>query len=215
MTILVFLLDDHEIVRRGLADLLEVEDDITVVGQAATAAQALAWMLALRPHVAVLDVRLPDSDGVSVGRELRSSMTPPPACLLLTSHSDDEALLSAIMAGACGYLIKQIRGVDLVGAIRTVARGGSLLDPTATAAMRQRMRRGRVPDDPRYAMLSAQQRRILDHIADGRTNHQIGAHMHLTEKTVKDNVSTLLHKLGVTPRTEAAVFATERRRPDR
>ena len=215
MTISVFLLDDHEIVWRGLADLLEAEDDIVVVGEAATAAQALTQVPALLPDVAVLDVRLPDGDGVSVCRELRSSITPAPACLMLTSHSDDEALFGAIMAGASGYLLKQVSGVDLVGAIRTVAAGGSLLDPTAATAVLERMRRGWMPDDPRYATLSPQERRILDHIADGRTNRQIGAEMHLAEKTVKNYVSSLLHKLGVTRRTEAAVFATELRRPGR
>jgi two-component system, NarL family, response regulator DevR len=215
MTISVFLLDDHEIVRRGLADLLAPEDDITLVGEAATAAQALARVPALAPDVAVLDVRLPDGDGVNVCRDLRSSVTPPPACLMLTSHSDDEALFAAIMAGASGYLLKQVSGIDLVGAIRTLAAGGSLLDPTATAAVLDRMRRGWMPDDPRYATLSPQERCILDHIADGRTNRQIGAEMHLAEKTVKNYVSSLLHKLGVTRRTEAAVFATELRRPDR
>ena len=215
MTISVFLLDDHEIVRRGLADVLEAEDDIAVVGEAATAAQAVTQVPALLPDVAVLDVRLPDGDGVSVCRELRSSITPAPACLMLTSHSDDEALFGAIMAGASGYLLKQVSGVDLVGAIRTVAAGGSLLDPTAATAVLERMRRGWMPDDPRYATLSPQERRILDHIADGRTNRQIGAEMHLAEKTVKNYVSSLLHKLGVTRRTEAAVFATELRRPGR
>jgi two-component system, NarL family, response regulator DevR len=215
MTISVFLLDDHEIVRRGLADLLEAEDDIAVVGEAATAAQAVAQVPALLPDVAVLDVRLPDGDGVSVCRELRSSVTPAPACLMLTSHSDDEALFGAIMAGASGYLLKQVSGIDLVGAIRTLAAGGSLLDPTAATAVLERMRRGWMPDDPRYATLSPQERRILGHIADGRTNRQIGAEMHLAEKTVKNYVSSLLHKLGVTRRTEAAVFATELRRPGR
>ena len=136
-----------------------------------------------------------------------------PACLMLTSHSDDEALLGAIMAGASGYLLKQISGVDLVGAIRTAAQGGSLLDPSAAAAVLERIRRDWVPDDPRYATLSPQERRILDLIADGRTNRQIGAEMHLAEKTLKNYVSSLLHKLGVARRTEAAVLATELRRP--
>jgi DNA-binding NarL/FixJ family response regulator len=211
----VFLLDDHEIVRRGLADLLGAEDDIAIVGEAATAAQALAQVPELLPDVAVLDVRLPDGDGVSVCRDLRSSVTPAPACLMLTSHSDDEALFGAIMAGASGYLLKQVTGLGLIGAIRTVAAGGSLLDPTAAATVLERMRCGWMPDDPRYATLSPQERRILDHIADGRTNRQIGAEMHLAEKTVKNYVSSLLHKLGVTRRTEAAVFATELRRPGR
>jgi len=215
MMISVFLLDDHEIVRRGLADLLGAEDDIAIVGEAATAAQALAQVPELLPDVAVLDVRLPDGDGVSVCRDLRSSVTPAPACLMLTSHSDDEALFGAIMAGAAGYLLKQVSGVGLIGAIRAVAAGGSLLDPTAAATVLERMRRGWMPDDPRYAALSPQERRILGHIADGRTNRQIGAEMHLAEKTVKNYVSSLLHKLGVTRRTEAAVFATELRRPGR
>jgi DNA-binding NarL/FixJ family response regulator len=215
MTISVFLLDDHEIVRRGLADLLGAEDDIAIVGEAATAAQALAQVPELLPDVAVLDVRLPDGDGVSVCRDLRSSVTPAPACLMLTSHSDDEALFGAIMAGASGYLLKQVSGVGLIGAIRTVAAGGSLLDPTAAATVLERIRRGWMPDDPRYATLSPQERRILGHIADGRANRQIGAEMHLAEKTVKNYVSSLLHKLGVTRRTEAAVFATELRRPGR
>ena len=215
MMISVFLLDDHEIVRRGLADLLGAEDDIAIVGEAATAAPALAQVPELLPDVAVLDVRLPDGDGVSVCRDLRSSVTPAPACLMLTSHSDDEALFGAIMAGAAGYLLKQVSGVGLIGAIRAVAAGGSLLDPTAAATVLERMRRGWMPDDPRYATLSPQERRILDHIADGRANRQIGAEMHLAEKTVKNYVSSLLHKLGVTRRTEAAVFATELRRPGR
>ena len=133
MSISVFLLDDHEIVRRGIAQLLETEDDIEVVGEAGTAAQAMARIPALRPDVAILDVRLPDGEGVSVCRDIRSAVSPPPACLMLTSYPDDEALFGAIMAGAAGYLLKQVTGVDLVGAVRTVAAGGSLLDPQATA----------------------------------------------------------------------------------
>ena len=213
MTISVFLLDDHEIVRRGIAGLLETEDDIRVVGEAGTAAQALARIPALRPDVAILDVRLPDGDGVSVCRDVRSSVAPPPACLMLTSYSDDEALFGAIMAGAAGYLLKQVAGVDLVGAVRTIAAGGSLLDPKATAAVLERLRRGGEPEDPRYAALSPQERRILDLIADGKTNRQIGAEMYLAEKTVKNYVSSLLHKLGFARRTEAAVYAAELRRP--
>ncbi len=209
MTISVFLLDDHEIVRRGIAQLLESEDDIEVIGDAGTAAQALARIPALRPDVAILDVRLPDGEGVTVCREVRSTVTPPPACLMLTSYSDDEALFGAIMAGASGYLLKQVGGVDLVGAVRTVAAGGSLLDPKATAVVLERLRRGEEPEDPRYASLSPQERRILELIADGLTNRQIGAEMYLAEKTVKNYVSSLLHKLGMSRRTEAAVYATE------
>jgi DNA-binding NarL/FixJ family response regulator len=209
VTISVFLLDDHEIVRRGIAQLLESEDDIEVIGEAGTAAQALARIPALRPDVAILDVRLPDGEGVTVCREVRSAVTPPPACLMLTSYSDDEALFGAIMAGASGYLLKQVGGVDLVGAVRTIAAGGSLLDPKATAVVLERLRRGEEPEDPRYASLSPQERRILELIADGLTNRQIGAEMYLAEKTVKNYVSSLLHKLGMSRRTEAAVYATE------
>jgi DNA-binding NarL/FixJ family response regulator len=203
----VFLLDDHEIVRRGIAQLLESEDDITIIGEAATASQALARIPALRPDVAILDVRLPDGDGVTVCRDIRSAVTPPPACLMLTSYSDDEALFGAIMAGASGYLLKQVTGVDLVGAVHTVATGGSLLDPKATAVVLERLRKGDEPADPRYATLSPQEKRILGLIADGLTNRQIGAELYLAEKTVKNYVSSLLHKLGFTRRTEAAVYA--------
>jgi DNA-binding NarL/FixJ family response regulator len=215
LSISVFLLDDHEIVRRGIAQLLETEDDIRVVGEAGTAAQALARIPALRPDVAILDVRLPDGEGVSVCRDVRSAVSPPPACLMLTSFSDDEALFGAIMAGAAGYLLKQVTGTDLIGAVRTVASGGSLLDPRATAVVLERLRRGSEPEDPRYAALSPQERRILKGIADGLTNRQIGAELYLAEKTVKNYVSSLLHKLGFTRRTEAAVYAAERRHTER
>ena len=211
VTISVFLLDDHEIVRRGIGQLLETVDDIEVVGEAGTAAQAMARIPALRPNVAILDVRLPDGDGITVCRDIRSTVDPPPACLMLTSYSDDEALFGAIMAGAAGYLLKQVAGTDLIGAVRTVAGGGSLLDPRATALVLERLRRGDEPDDPRYESLSPQERRILELVADGLTNRQIGAEMYLAEKTVKNYVSSLLHKLGLGRRTEAAVYATERR----
>ncbi|MBW0092636.1 response regulator transcription factor [Pseudonocardia sp. KRD-184] len=215
MTITVFLLDDHEIVRRGIAGLLEGEDDITVVGEAGTAAQAMARIPALRPDVAILDVRLPDGEGISVCRDVRAAVDPPPACLMLTSYSDDEALFGAIMAGAAGYLLKQVAGIDLVGAVRTVAAGGSLLDPRATGLVLERLRKGEEPEDPRYASLSPQEQRILELIADGMTNRQIGAELFLAEKTVKNYVSSLLHKLGFARRTEAAVYATEHRREQR
>jgi len=207
----VFLLDDHEIVRRGIAQLLESEDDIKVVGEAGSVAQAMARIPALRPDVAVLDVRLPDGDGVSVCRDIRSALTPPPACLMLTSYSDDEALFGAIMAGASGYLLKQVAGVDLVGAVRTIAAGGSLLDPNATAAVLAKLRQGAEPVDPRFESLSPQEQRILGLIAEGLTNRQIGAEMYLAEKTVKNYVSSLLHKLGFSRRTEAAVYEADRR----
>jgi DNA-binding NarL/FixJ family response regulator len=209
--ITVFLLDDHEIVRRGIAQLLESEDDIEVIGEAGTAARATARIPALRPDVAILDVRLPDGEGVSVCRDVRAAVEPPPACLMLTSYSDDEALFGAIMAGASGYLLKEVAGSDLVGAVRTVAAGGSLLDPRATALVLERLRKGSEPDDPRYASLSPQEQRILALIADGLTNRQIGAELFLAEKTVKNYVSSLLHKLGFARRTEAAVYASERK----
>ena len=211
MSISVFLADDHEIVRRGIAQLLESEDDITIVGEAGSASQALARIPALRPDVAILDIRLPDGDGITVCRDIRSSVIPPPACLMLTSYSDDEAIFSAIVAGAAGYLLKQVAGVDLVGAVRTLAAGGSLLDPRATAAVLDRLRTGNVRSDPRFESLSAQEKRILELIADGLTNRQIGAEMYLAEKTVKNYVSSLLRKLGFARRTEAAVYSTKRR----
>ncbi|GEL19601.1 DNA-binding response regulator [Pseudonocardia asaccharolytica DSM 44247 = NBRC 16224] len=183
-----------------------------MVGEAGTAAQALARIPALRPDVAILDVRLPDGEGVSVCRDVRSAVSPPPACLMLTSYSDDEALFGAIMAGAAGYLLKQVAGMDLVDAVRTVAAGGSLLDPRATTLVLERLRTGEQATDPRYEALSPQERRILGLIADGLTNRQIGTQMHLAEKTVKNYVSSLLHKLGFARRTEAAVYVTELRR---
>ena len=204
----VFLMDDHEVVRRGVRDLLEAEPDITVVGEAGTAAAALARIPALAPHVAVLDVRLPDGDGVSVCRELRSGM-PELACLMLTSFSDDEALFDAIVAGASGYLLKQVGGMDLVGAVRTVAAGGSLLDPKLTAAVMTRLRGGERGDP--LAALTAQERRILDLIGEGMTNRQIGERLFLAEKTVKNYVSSLLAKLGIERRVQAAVMVSELR----
>jgi DNA-binding NarL/FixJ family response regulator len=202
----VFLLDDHEIVRRGVKDMLEAEPDITVVGEAGTAASALARIPALRPDVAVLDVRLPDGDGVTVCREIRSRM-PEVACLMLTSFGDDEALFDAIMAGAAGYVLKQIRGTDLVGAVRTVASGESMLDPEAASKVLARMRDEATKADP-LAGLTPQERRILELIGEGLTNRQIGEHMYLAEKTVKNYVSALFAKLGVERRTQAAVYAS-------
>jgi DNA-binding NarL/FixJ family response regulator len=210
MVISVFLLDDHEVVRRGVRQLLETEEDLVVVGEAGTADQALARIPALRPDVAILDVRLPDGHGVSVCREIRSSIEPPPACLMLTSYSDDEALFGAIMAGASGYMLKQVSGSDLVSAVRTLAAGGSLLDPGVIATVLARLRRGGGEQDPRYATLSPQERRILELITEGLTNREIARQLHLAEKTIKNYVSTLLHKLGFESRTEAAVYATRR-----
>jgi two-component system response regulator DevR len=204
-TISVFLLDDHEIVRRGVRELIEAEPGLTVVGEASTAAEALQRIPAVRPDVAVLDVRLPDGSGVEVCREVRSQI-PGLACLMLTSFSDDDALFEAIMAGASGYVLKQIRGNDLVTAIRRVARGESLLDPTVTTKVLHRLRHPS-EEDERLAKLTPQERRILDLIAEGATNRQIGTELHLAEKTVKNYVSNLLAKLGMSRRTEAAVFA--------
>jgi DNA-binding NarL/FixJ family response regulator len=201
----VFLLDDHEIVRRGVRELLETEPDITVIGEAGTAASALARIPALMPDVAVLDVRLPDGDGVSVCRDIRSAL-PQVACLMLTSFGDDEALFDAIMAGAAGYVLKQIRGTDLVGAVRTIAAGRSLLDPEAASRVMQRMRDQAVRSDP-LAELTPQERRILELIGEGLTNRQIGERMYLAEKTVKNYVSALFAKLGMNRRTQAAAFA--------
>lgn len=205
----VFLLDDHEIVRRGIADVLHTDPGIAVVGEAKNAAEALARVPALRPDVAVLDVRLPDGDGVSVCRELRSKM-PELRVLMLTSYSDDEALVQAIMAGASGYLLKQILGQDLVSAIRTVASGGSLLDPMSTTAVLERMRRAAEPVGP-LAKLSEKERTVLELIGEGLTNRQIAERMFLAEKTIKNYVSHLLAKLGFERRTQAAVLATELR----
>jgi len=200
----VFLLDDHEIVRRGVRELLEAEPDITVVGEAATAQAALVRIPALRPDVAVLDVRLPDGDGVSICRELRSRI-PDTACLMLTSFGDDEALFSAIMAGAAGYVLKQIRGTDLIGAVRAVAAGQSMLDREAASRVMARMRE-KAAADP-LAELTDTERRILEQIGHGLTNRQIGEQLHLAEKTVKNYISVLFGKLGMERRTQAAAYA--------
>jgi two-component system response regulator DevR len=201
----VFLLDDHEIVRRGLKELLESEEDLVVVGEAGTAAEALERIPATAPDVAVLDVRLPDGDGVEVCREIRSAH-PEINCLMLTSYADDEALFSAILAGAAGYVLKQVRGTDLIDAIRRVAQGQSLLDPGVTARVLERLRSPQAPDE-HLASLSEQERRILDLIAEGLTNRQIGERMYLAEKTVKNYVSNVLMKLGMSRRSEAAAYA--------
>ncbi|MEV6718940.1 response regulator transcription factor [Lentzea sp. NPDC051208] len=211
MTIAVLLVDDHEIVRRGLVQLLAQAEDVNVVGQADSATAAVAQATRLRPDVAIIDVRLPDGDGVTVCREIRSLVQPPPACLMLTSYSDDEALFGAIMAGASGYMLKEVSGNDLVAAVRTLAAGGSLLHAGVTATVLQRLRGG-PEEDPRYAALSPQERRILDLIAEGMTNRQIANRLFLAEKTVKNYVSSLLHKLGFDRRTEAGVYAARRRR---
>jgi two-component system response regulator DevR len=214
VTIRVFLLDDHEVVRAGIRSLLEAEEDVEIAGEAATAADALVRIPLAKPDVAILDVRLPDGNGVEVCREIRSEH-PEVACLMLTSYADDEALLASVMAGAAGYVLKQVGGRDLVADVRKVAGGGTLLDPRLTERVLDRIRRG-PQEDERLASLTPQERRILDCIAEGKTNRQIGEELYLAEKTVKNYVSNLLAKLGMQRRTEAAVFAArlaERRSP--
>jgi len=205
VTVRVFLLDDHEVVRTGLRALLEASEDIEVVGEAATVAEALARIPPTRPDVAILDVRLPDGSGVEVCREVRSNL-PEVACVMLTSYADDEALFAAIMAGAAGYVLKQVENTDLVDAVRRVAAGQSLLDPVLTERVLERLREGPQVDS-RLASLTHQERRILDLIADGQTNRQIAASMYLAEKTVKNYVSNVLAKLGMERRTQAATYA--------
>lgn len=204
--ITVFLLDDHEVVRRGVHELLAGEEDIEVVGEAGTAADALVRIPATSPDVAVLDVRLPDGSGVEVCREVRSA-DEHIKCLMLTSFSDDEALFDAIMAGASGYVLKAIRGNELLTAVRDVAAGRSLLDPVATARVLERLRGGDSPkNDEKLAALTEQERRILDLIGEGLTNRVIGERLHLAEKTIKNYVSSLLSKLGMERRSQAAAY---------
>ena len=202
----VFLLDDHEIVRRGLRDLLEAEGDIEVVGESGTAREAAARIPALRPHVAVLDARLPDGSGIDVCRDVRAT-DPSIKALILTSYDDDEALFAAIMAGAAGYVLKQIGAGDLVDSVRRVAAGQSLIDPQLMAKVLERVRSG-PPEHEELADLTEQERKILALIAEGMTNRQIGERLYLAEKTVKNYVSSILSKLGLERRTQAAVFAS-------
>jgi DNA-binding NarL/FixJ family response regulator len=204
----VFLVDDHEIVRRGVQELLDAEPDLEVVGEAGTAEEALSRIPPTKPDVAVLDVRLPDGDGVEVCREVRSAH-PEIACLMLTSYADDDALFTAIMAGASGYVLKQVRGSDLVDSIRRVAAGESLLDPAVTARVLERVRNHGADDGDELAALTAQERTLLDHVAEGLTNRQIAERMYLAEKTVKNYVSSMLAKLGLSSRTQAAIFAAK------
>jgi two-component system response regulator DevR len=209
-TVRVFLLDDHEVVRRGLRDLLEGSGGIEVVGEAGRADEALRRIPAVRPDVAVLDAQLPDGSGIEVCREIRSSL-PSVACLILTSYDDDEALFAAIMAGAAGYVLKQIRGTDLVEAVHRVAQGQSLLDPAVTARVLTRLREGPPATDPRWEALSERERAVLALIADGLSNREIGARLFLAEKTVKNHVSRLLAKLQMQRRTQIAVFGAAMR----
>lgn len=203
----VFLLDDHEMIRRGIADLLEHEVGISVVGEAGTAAEALARIPAARPDVAILDARLPDGSGIEVCREIRATL-PQVRCLILTSYDDDDALFAAVMAGAAGYLLKEIRGTSLVDGIRQVAVGNSLLDPAVTGRLMARLRDG-VPHDERLESLTARERDVLRLISDGLTNRQIADRLFLSEKTIKNYVSGLLAKLGMQRRTQAAVYGAE------
>src|SRR4051795_5849750 len=205
MALTIFLVDDHEVVRRGVRDLLEGEDDFEVVGEAGTVEDALHRINASQPDVAVLDVRLPDGSGVELCRELRS-LHPTLACLMLTSFDDDEALFEAIVAGAAGYVLKQVKGSDIVNAVRQVGAGRSLLDPMMTSKVMERLRKG-TAEDQRLSGLSGQERRILELLAEGKTNRQIANEMFLAEKTVKNYVSNLLTKMGMSRRTEAAVYA--------
>ncbi|MDA8040430.1 MAG: response regulator transcription factor [Actinomycetota bacterium] len=205
MALRVFLLDDHEVVRAGLRGLLEEAEGVEVVGEAGTADEAIRRAPAVGPDVAVLDVRLPDGDGVQVCRELRSRM-PELRCLMLTSFADDDALFAAIMGGASGYVLKQIRGNDLVNAVVRVGRGESLIDPALAGKVLERLREGPAQDE-RLSRLSEQERRVLDLLAEGLTNRQIAERLFLAEKTVKNYVSNLLAKLGMSRRSEAAAYA--------
>ncbi|MGB2572288.1 MULTISPECIES: response regulator [Micromonospora] len=202
----VFLLDDHEVVRRGLADLLQSSGDIEVVGESGSAQEAARRIPALRPDVAILDARLPDGNGIDVCRDVRAVDSSIKG-LILTSYEDDEALFAAIMAGAAGYVLKQIRGTDLVDAVRRVAAGQSLLDPAITTRVLERIRSG-VEQPRELKTLTEQERRILEYVAEGLTNREIAGKMFLAEKTVKNYVSSVLAKLGLERRTQAAVLAT-------
>jgi DNA-binding NarL/FixJ family response regulator len=209
----VFLLDDHEVVRQGLRALLESAGDIEVVGESGSAIEATARIPALRPHVAVLDARLPDGSGIEVCRAVRA-VDPSVNALILTSYDDDEALFAAIMAGAAGYVLKEITGQDLIGAVRQVAGGNSLIDPALTARVLDRVRNG-PGTAPELAELTDQELKLLGLIAEGLTNRQIGERMFLAEKTVKNYVSSILAKLGLERRTQAAVLASKLLAPDR
>ena len=207
----VFLLDDHEVVRRGLATMLGAVPDFEVVGEAGTAEQALARIPATRPDVAVLDARLPDGSGIDVCREIRASM-PSTYCMILTSYDDQDAVLASVLANASGYVLKEVRGNTLIDSIRQVAMGRSLIPPEVIAQVMERVRNG-TPEDARIAALSPREREVLDLIVDGLTNKQIGERLYLAEKTVKNYVSSLLAKLGMERRTQAAVYGSEIRKP--
>ena len=209
--ITVFLLDDHELVRRGVRELLESEEDIVVIGEASTQSQAVGRVHAVDPDVALLDVRLEDGNGIEACREIRS-LHPRTACLMLTSFADDEALFQTILAGAAGYVLKNIRSSDLVDAVRRVAAGQSLLDPAVTARVLERLRQGPAEDE-RIARLSDQERQVLMLLAEGLTNRQIAERLFLAEKTIKNYVTAVLSKMGMARRTEAAVYAARHLKP--
>jgi two-component system, NarL family, response regulator DevR len=209
----LMLVDDHEVVRKGLRAMLEDLDDVQVVAEAGTADEAVLRARSYKPQVVIMDVRLPDRSGVLACREIRAE-NPAIAVLMLTSFSDDQALFDSITAGAAGYVLKQIRGTDLVEGIRRVARGESLLDPAVTAKVLERVRHPRGNEDPRLARLTPTEERILEMIAEGLTNREIGERVHLAEKTVKNYVSTILAKLEVHRRAEAAAYFAERRHRD-
>ncbi|GAB1516950.1 response regulator [Actinophytocola sp. KF-1] len=213
MAVRVMLVDDHEIVRRGIADLIGTAEDLEVVGEASGVAEALARVPQVKPDVAVLDVRMPDGNGIELCRDLKSQL-PDLNCLMLTSYADDDALFDAIMAGASGFVLKQVLGLDLVNAIRTVGAGGSLLDPKTTAALMNRIRRERETQNP-LNQLTEQERAVFDLIGEGLTNRQIGERLFLAEKTIKNYVSHLLNKLGMQRRTQAAVLAAELKKSTR
>ncbi|WP_345762424.1 response regulator transcription factor [Diaminobutyricibacter sp. McL0608] len=208
-SIRVFLVDDHEIVRRGIADLLDAEADLEVVGEAATVAQARARIAATKPDVAVLDVRLPDGSGIDVCREIRSTM-PGVRCLILTAYDDDDALRAAVIAGASGYVLKDIRGGRLIESVRLAAAGKNLIDPAIARRVVSQLK-GATATDPLLDGLSLRERQVLALIADGLTNRQIGERLKLAEKTVKNYVSSLLSKLGLEHRTQAAILHLEHR----
>ena len=202
----IFLLDDHEVVRQGVRSFLEAAGGLVVVGEAGRCADALPRILATSPDVAILDVQLPDGSGVEVCRDIRSAM-PSVACLMLTSFSDDDALFQAVLAGAAGFVLKQIRGNDLASAVRRVFAGESLIDPAMTRQLLERIRNPSAREDPKLSSLTRLERNILDLVAEGMTNRQIGLQLHIAEKTVKNYMSSVLSKLGFSRRTEAAVYA--------
>ena len=205
----VFLVDDHEMVRRGIADILETDPRIEVVGEASTAEQAKGRILAVKPDVALLDVKLPGGSGIDLCRELQGT-APDVACVMLTAYDDDEAMTSAVIANAMGYVLKDIRGSGLIDTVLRVASGRSALDPATVRLARARLQRGPA-EDPRIAQLNTRERQVLELIADGLSNRQIGNRLGVTEKTIKNYVSNLLAKLGLQSRTQAAVFRLEQR----